>query len=155
MWSDELQARPYASGGMPPVQQAVPGGIIGLTGLTWLLELLGSARYSPISLDSVVDSQIGLPAAAGSNRAILDRTGRRRRRLPVGRRAASGASRVRTGDLLLAKQALFQLSYGPFSLNCRRVAGAPRSRRRRYPASPTGVSKARPAKPTARSVVAS
>lgn len=31
-----------AKGGMPPVKQKVPGGVIGLTGLTWLLELLGS-----------------------------------------------------------------------------------------------------------------
>jgi len=29
-------------GGMPPVKQKVPGGVIGLTGLTWLLEFLGS-----------------------------------------------------------------------------------------------------------------
>ncbi len=42
-----------ASGGMPPVQEAVPGGIIGLTGLTWLLELLGSPElmvYADIEL---------------------------------------------------------------------------------------------------------
>lgn len=31
-----------SKGGMPPVNQKVPGGVIGLTGLTWLLELLGS-----------------------------------------------------------------------------------------------------------------
>jgi hypothetical protein len=31
-------------------------------------------------------------------------------------RSSSGASRVRTGDLLLAKQALSQLSYGPADL---------------------------------------
>jgi hypothetical protein len=31
-----------SSGGMPPVKQKVPGGVVGLTGLTWLLELLGS-----------------------------------------------------------------------------------------------------------------
>jgi hypothetical protein len=29
-------------GGMPPVKQKVPGGVIGLTGLTWLAELFGS-----------------------------------------------------------------------------------------------------------------
>jgi hypothetical protein len=167
-----------ASGGMPPVPQGVPGGIIWLTGLTWLAELYGSAElavyadielagmpgpplpetlslpvkihltnpvlgsncyigsnaepilldlitgttnppapnkpitgtegefsftpnevldldngtyvdnsfaapeangcvltipgYSPISLDSLINSQVGLPAAAGSNRAILN-----------------------------------------------------------------------------------
>ncbi len=31
-----------SKGGMPPVKQKVPGGVIGLTGLTFLLELLGS-----------------------------------------------------------------------------------------------------------------
>jgi hypothetical protein len=29
-------------GGLTPVKQKVPGGVIGLTGLTWLLEILGS-----------------------------------------------------------------------------------------------------------------
>jgi hypothetical protein len=31
-----------SKGGMTPVKQKVPGGVIGLTGLTWLLEFLGS-----------------------------------------------------------------------------------------------------------------
>jgi len=31
-----------SEGGLEPVKQKVPGGVIGLTGLTWLLELLGS-----------------------------------------------------------------------------------------------------------------
>ena len=31
-----------SQGGMKPVKQKVPGGVVGLTGLTWLLELLGS-----------------------------------------------------------------------------------------------------------------
>lgn len=31
-----------SKGGMPPVKEKVPGGVIGLTGLTWLLEFLGS-----------------------------------------------------------------------------------------------------------------
>ncbi len=31
-----------SKGGLTPVKQKVPGGVIGLTGLTWLLELLGS-----------------------------------------------------------------------------------------------------------------
>lgn len=31
-----------SQGGMPPVKQKVPGGVIGLTGLTWLFEFLGS-----------------------------------------------------------------------------------------------------------------
>lgn len=35
-----------ASGGIPPAAQSVPGGIVGLTGLTWLAELLGSAEQT-------------------------------------------------------------------------------------------------------------
>jgi hypothetical protein len=31
-----------SKGGLTPVKQKVPGGVVGLTGLTWLLELLGS-----------------------------------------------------------------------------------------------------------------
>src|SRR5512144_656481 len=37
----------------------------------------------------------------------------------------NGASRDRTGDLLLAKQALSQLSYGPAAPECRRRGRAP------------------------------
>jgi hypothetical protein len=33
--------------------------------------------------------------------------------MPISRHFSSGANRDRTGDLLLAKQALSQLSYGP------------------------------------------
>ena len=36
----------------------------------------------------------------------------------LGRNFSSGASRDRTGDLLLAKQALSQLSYGPAAGEC-------------------------------------
>lgn len=40
---EALQNFAYTSkGGMPPVNQKVPGGIIGLTGLTWLFEFFGS-----------------------------------------------------------------------------------------------------------------
>jgi hypothetical protein len=40
---ENLENFTYTSkGGMPPVKQKVPGGVVGLTGLTWLLELLGS-----------------------------------------------------------------------------------------------------------------
>ncbi len=35
-----------ASGGMPPVPQPIPGGMIGLTGLTWLLELYGPSELA-------------------------------------------------------------------------------------------------------------
>jgi len=31
-----------SAGGLKPVKQKVPGGVVGLTGLTWLLEILGS-----------------------------------------------------------------------------------------------------------------
>ncbi len=40
---------------------------------------------------------------------------------------ASGANRDRTGDLLLAKQALSQLSYGPFAGECRCRRARPRA----------------------------
>jgi hypothetical protein len=41
---------------------------------------------------------------------------------PISRHFLSGASRDRTGDLLLAKQALSQLSYGPSGPNIRTAA---------------------------------
>jgi hypothetical protein len=41
---------------------------------------------------------------------------RGRKKVLVCRTFLSGASRDRTGDLLLAKQALSQLSYGPFGV---------------------------------------
>jgi hypothetical protein len=31
-----------SKGGLPPVKETVPGGVVGLTGLTWLFEVLGS-----------------------------------------------------------------------------------------------------------------
>jgi hypothetical protein len=41
--NNELGKFVYNSkGGLPPVKQKVPGGVIGLTGLTWLAEILGS-----------------------------------------------------------------------------------------------------------------
>ena len=43
------------------------------------------------------------------------------RKQPVTRDLVSGASRDRTGDLLLAKQALSQLSYGPWALEFKRL----------------------------------
>jgi hypothetical protein len=40
---ENLEHFVYTSkGGMPPVKQKVPGGVVGLTGLTWLFEFLGS-----------------------------------------------------------------------------------------------------------------
>ena len=49
------------------------------------------------------------------------------RKQPVTRDLVSGASRDRTGDLLLAKQALSQLSYGPWSLEFKRLGALPGS----------------------------
>jgi hypothetical protein len=46
-----------SEGGLKPVKQKVPGGVVGLTGLTWLLELLGS---DALTLYSVVEP-VGLP----------------------------------------------------------------------------------------------
>ncbi len=41
-------------------------------------------------------------------------------KVPISRDFVSGASRDRTGDLLLAKQALSQLSYGPLAVESSR-----------------------------------
>jgi hypothetical protein len=38
---DEFNFHANAKGGLTPVKQVVPGGVIGLTGLTWLLEFFG------------------------------------------------------------------------------------------------------------------
>ena len=48
-----------------------------------------------------------------------------------GRGARSGASRDRTGDLLLAKQALSQLSYGPSGSECRATGATEKALERR------------------------
>ena len=40
-------------------------------------------------------------------------------------RVSGGAGRSRTDDILLAKQALYQLSYGPLGAFCRRRVGCP------------------------------
>jgi hypothetical protein len=53
--------------------------------------------------------------------------------LPISRHFSNGASRDRTGDLLLAKQALSQLSYGPWNLQYTRYrTGAVADARTRY-----------------------
>lgn len=46
-----------AEGGLKPVKQKVPGGVVGLTGLTWLLELFGSEA---LTLYAVTEA-VGLP----------------------------------------------------------------------------------------------
>ena len=43
-------------------------------------------------------------------------------------RELGGAGRIRTGDPLLAKQVLCQLSYDPVALNCGKNVEAPRGR---------------------------
>lgn len=41
-WNSALQVSYNSKGGLSKARQKVPGGVIGLTGLTWLAELLGS-----------------------------------------------------------------------------------------------------------------
>ena len=41
-WGPALKTYYNSKGGLEKVKQKVPGGVIGLTGLTWLLELFGS-----------------------------------------------------------------------------------------------------------------
>src|SRR5438477_3195563 len=50
------------------------------------------------------------------------RTSSRHHASYAGGREAGGASRDRTGDLLVANQALSQLSYGPSLIRCARLA---------------------------------
>jgi hypothetical protein len=50
-----------SKGGMPPVKQKVPGGVIGLTGLTFLLELLGSEALTLYAATELV----GVPVFKG------------------------------------------------------------------------------------------
>jgi len=50
-----------SKGGMPPVNQKVPGGVVGLTGLTWLLELLGSEALTLYAATELA----GKPTCAG------------------------------------------------------------------------------------------
>jgi hypothetical protein len=53
-----------SKGGLTPVKQKVPGGVIGLTGLTWLLEFLGSEAltlYAVTELAGTPGSPLGDP----------------------------------------------------------------------------------------------
>jgi len=56
-----------AEGGLKPAKQKVPGGVVGLTGLTWLLELLGSEA---LTLYAVAEAA-GLPVFEGVNNITL------------------------------------------------------------------------------------
>jgi len=52
-----------AEGGMSMAKQKVPGGVIGLTGLTWLLELFGSEALTLYAVTELA----GQPKLSGSN----------------------------------------------------------------------------------------
>lgn len=56
-----------SKGGMPPVKQKVPGGVIGLTGLTWLAELLGSEALTLYAATELV----GAPEIHGAGASEL------------------------------------------------------------------------------------
>jgi hypothetical protein len=56
-----------AQGGLTPVKQKVPGGVIGLTGLTWLLEFLGSEA---LTLYAVTEAA-GIPTIHSLNALTL------------------------------------------------------------------------------------
>jgi hypothetical protein len=43
-----------SEGGLKPVKQKVPGGVVGLTGLTWLLEILGSEALTLYAVTEAV-----------------------------------------------------------------------------------------------------
>jgi hypothetical protein len=56
-----------AQGGMSKSKQKVPGGVIGLTGLTWLLEFLGSEALTLYA----VTEPVGVPTFGGSENITL------------------------------------------------------------------------------------
>jgi hypothetical protein len=50
-----------SKGGLSPVKQKVPGGVVGLTGLTWLLELLGSEALTLYAVTELAGTpQVGI-----------------------------------------------------------------------------------------------
>ena len=72
--------------------------------------LLGGERANP-SIHDVIEPAAARPAAGNSY--FRDRVASRHRStFPLGN-GAGGARRDRTDDLMLAKHALYQLSYGP------------------------------------------
>ncbi len=56
-----------SKGGMSPAKQKVPGGVIGLTGLTWLLEFLGSEALTLYAVTELA----GVPQLFGDFSATL------------------------------------------------------------------------------------
>lgn len=51
-----------SKGGLTPVKQKVPGGVVGLTGLTWLLEILGNEAL-PLYAVTELAGPVGNPLA--------------------------------------------------------------------------------------------
>jgi hypothetical protein len=49
-----------AEGGLGKVKQKVPGGVVGLTGLTWLLELLGSSALTLYATTELAGTPVAL-----------------------------------------------------------------------------------------------
>lgn len=47
-----------SKGGLAPVKQKVPGGVVGLTGLTWLLEILGSDALTLYAVTEIAGQPI-------------------------------------------------------------------------------------------------
>jgi hypothetical protein len=59
-WDSEFNKFYYNSkGGLPPVKQKVPGGVVGLTGLTWLLEFLGSEALTLYAATELAGAPFG------------------------------------------------------------------------------------------------
>jgi hypothetical protein len=54
-----------SKGGLTPVKQKVPGGVIGLTGLTWLAEFLGSEALTLYAVTELVGQPAILEGGAG------------------------------------------------------------------------------------------
>jgi hypothetical protein len=52
-----------AKGGLTPVQQKVPGGVVGLTGLTWLLEFFGNEALTLYAVTELVGAPKLTPTA--------------------------------------------------------------------------------------------
>ena len=69
--------------------------------------------------DNTRDAILAHGRAHRMTRVLVSRTSSRVEKLQADRITAGGARRDRTDDLLLAKQALSQLSYGP---GCERYA---------------------------------
>ena len=103
-----------ATGKLGPNERRWSGGIFLLGVLQVILGVVSVSAPAIGFLHGINALAIYAAAALLAHRTwSAERAGAtRRRRGPPG--GSSGANRDRTGDLLLAKQALSQLSYGPF-----------------------------------------